>query len=56
MGKLVSPMRSSFVKGRHILDNIIIVHELIHSMGKRRGKKGVIAIKVDLDKAYDRLN
>ena len=56
IGKLVSPMRSSFVKGRHILDNIIIVHELIHSMGKRRGKKGVIAIKVDLDKAYDRLN
>lgn len=28
---------------------------MVHSMNKMRGKKGYFAIKVDLEKAYDRL-
>lgn len=55
MQKLVSMNQSSFVPGRQIVDNIIIAQEIIHSMRNLKRKKGVMAIKVDLEKAYDRL-
>lgn len=52
---LVSPLQTAFVPGRKGVDNVVIVQELVHSMSKRRGKMGVMAIKIDLEKAYDRL-
>ena len=56
MPKLISPMQSSFVLGRHITDNIVIAQEAIHSIHNKKGKVSWMAIKVDLEKAYDRLN
>ena len=53
---LVGPHQTSFVPGRHITENIIIAQEVIHSMRQKTGKRGFMAIKVDLEKAYDRLN
>ena len=55
MNKIVTPMQSSFVPGRHITDNIIITQEVVHSMRTMRGREGYMAVKVDLEKAYDRL-
>lgn len=52
---LISEERSSFVLGRQILDNIVIVQEIVHLMQNQKAKKGFMAIKVDLEKAYDRL-
>ncbi|XP_061348098.1 uncharacterized protein LOC133293538 [Gastrolobium bilobum] len=51
-----SPAQSSFEPQRHIQDIIIIVQELIHSIRRMQGKKCFMVIKVDLEKAYDRLN
>ncbi|KAL4275483.1 hypothetical protein AHAS_Ahas20G0111700 [Arachis hypogaea] len=34
----------------------MIAKEIMHSMRKMRGKKGYIAIKIDFEKAYDRIN
>ncbi|KAH9788525.1 reverse transcriptase domain-containing protein [Citrus sinensis] len=45
-----------FVPGRHIIDNIVVAQEVVHSMRRKTGKRGLMAIKVDLEKAYDRLN
>lgn len=42
--------------GRHITDNIVIAQEAIHSMRKRTGKNGIMALKVDLEKVYDRVS
>lgn len=56
MKKLVAPTQCSFVPGGHSSDNIIIVQEVIHSMKRRKGLKGFMAIKVDPEKAYDRLS
>ena len=56
MGKIISPMQSSFVPGRHIIDNIVITQEVIHSMERMKGNDRYMAIKVDLEKAYDRLD
>lgn len=37
------------------VDNVIIVQELVHSMSKKKGREGCMTIKIDLEKAYDRL-
>lgn len=53
---LIGPHQTSFVPGQHITENIIIAQEVVHSMRRKMGKKCFMAIKVDLEKAYDRLS
>ena len=55
LDKIISPVQAAFVPGRKGLDNIIIAQELIHSIDKKKGRFGFMAIKIDLAKAYDRL-
>ena len=55
MNSIISISQSAFILGRQIQDNMYIVHEAIHYMKKRRkGKNCDIAIKIDMNKAYDR--
>lgn len=53
--RLISPLQTSFVPRRKGVDNAIIVQELIYSMSKKKERNGVMSIKIDLEKAYDRL-
>ncbi|XP_019166674.1 PREDICTED: uncharacterized protein LOC109162425 [Ipomoea nil] len=53
---LVGPCQSSFVSGRQISDNVLIYQEVMHSMRIKKGNTGLMAIKIDLEKAYDRLS
>jgi hypothetical protein len=53
---LISPYQTGFVPGRNIHENIIVAQEMTHSMVKMKGNRGYVAIKVDLSKAYDKLN
>ncbi|XP_075663106.1 uncharacterized protein LOC142632618 [Castanea sativa] len=53
--KLISPLQAAFVPGRKGVDNAIIAQEMIHSLGKKRGRVGYMALKIDLEKAYDKL-
>ncbi|CAI0395768.1 unnamed protein product [Linum tenue] len=55
MKHLISPRQSSFIPGRQTADNIIVLQEVLHSLRKRKGKKGGVVIKIDLEKAFDRL-
>ena len=50
---LVSPLQTAFIPGRKGVDNAIIIQELIHSMSSKKGRDGVMAIKIDLEKAYN---
>ena len=50
------PTLASFFLNRQIRDNTIIVQEMLHSMRRKQGTKGTMVIKVDLEKAYDRLH
>ncbi|KAK5838670.1 hypothetical protein PVK06_007405 [Gossypium arboreum] len=45
-----------FIAGRSISDNIIIAQEVIHSMRSRKDDRKWMAIKLDLEKAYDRIS
>ncbi|GKV48718.1 hypothetical protein SLEP1_g55522 [Rubroshorea leprosula] len=50
---LIGPLQSSFLAVRSTTDNIILVQEAIHSMRRLKGKKGALAFKIDLHKAFD---
>ncbi|CAL2272823.1 unnamed protein product [Prunus armeniaca] len=56
MANLVSPNQVRFVPGRQIIDNIVVAQETLHKFKSSKGRKGFIAWKIDLSKAYDRLN
>ena len=55
LDKLISPFQIAFVPGRRGIDNAIIAQEVIHSISKKRGKVGYMVLKIDLEKAYDKL-
>jgi hypothetical protein len=52
--ELVSPEQSGFVEGKQILDGIILMQEMIHSL-KKTETPGMM-IKVGLAKAYDKVS
>ena len=51
--KLIPENQGRFVKGRQILDNIILVQEAIHT-SYRKKEKGMV-VKLDLASAFDRV-
>ena len=53
---IIGPTQCSFVPGRHISDNIMIFHEVVHYLHSKRSGKGYIVLKIDLEKAYNRLS
>ncbi|XP_026451484.1 uncharacterized protein LOC113351764 [Papaver somniferum] len=55
MEKLISPYQAAYVSGRLISDNTVIAQEIIYSMKKKRGENGWLALKLDMSKAFDRL-
>lgn len=54
--EVIGPNQSSFVPERQITDNILIYQEVLNTMKRKRNGKGLMAIKIDLEKAYDRLS
>ena len=55
LSSLISPVQAAFVPGRRGIDNVLIAQELFHALDKKKGKTGFMAVKLDLEKAYDRL-
>ncbi|XP_035547100.1 secreted RxLR effector protein 78-like [Juglans regia] len=53
---IISSTQSAYVPGRLIADNVILAFEALHSMqSKMKGSKGYMSLKLDMSKAYDRL-
>lgn len=51
---LISVEQSGYVEGRQILDNILLVQEMIHTLQSR--KIADMMMQLDLSKAYDKVN
>ena len=52
--KIISKLQTAFIKGRFILDGVVMLHETMHELSRRKDK-GVI-FKVDFLKEYDSIN
>ena len=51
---IINENQSEFVAERLIIDNVLVAHELMnHISKKKKGKWGEMAIKLDMSKAYD---
>ncbi|OMO94917.1 reverse transcriptase [Corchorus capsularis] len=56
LGDIITEVQSAFVEGRQIHDNIVVAQEAFHFLKvKKKGKSGAVALKVDMNKAYDRV-
>lgn len=53
---IISPSQSAFTPRHLITDNILVAFEALHTMDTRKTRrKGYMALKLDMSKAYDRM-
>ena len=51
---LIATTQSAFVPGRLITDNFLVAYESLHAMHyRKKGRRGSLALKLDVSKAYD---
>ena len=56
LDQVISPTQRAFIPNRLITDNIIIGYECLYKIRHSKGKRnGLVALKLDISKAYDRM-
>jgi hypothetical protein len=54
VGKVINPFETAFIPSRNILEGVVIVQEVLHEL--RGTKSAGVIIKLDFEKAYDKVN
>lgn len=52
---IITPNQTSFIPDRHITDNIVTCQGLVHSVQYTKAGCGGMIVKLDFEKAYDRM-
>ena len=53
---VINELQSAFVLGRLITNNVLVAFETMHCIDQRKkGKEALMAIKLNMSKAYDRV-
>lgn len=55
LNEIISPNQGTFIKGRQIIDNIMIMLELLQHMKINKNTIKDMALKLDMSKAYERV-
>jgi hypothetical protein len=50
---VIRPSQTAFMPGRHILEGVVVLHETIHEL--HRKKMDGVLFKIDFEKAYDKV-
>jgi len=53
---IIDPVQSAFVPKRSIHDNNLLTHEIMSKFRIMKGKKAWVALKLDMEKVYDRVD
>ena len=56
MHNIIDPVQSAFVPKRSIHDNNLLTHEIMSKFRIMKGKKAWVALKLDMEKVYDRVD
>jgi hypothetical protein len=51
--KIINKNQTGFIKGRSILEGVVVLHEVLHEL--HRSKARGLILKIDFEKAYDRV-
>lgn len=56
LNDIISPTQSAFIPNRLITDNVIVGYECLKKIRQNMGKRnGLVALKLDISKAYDKI-
>ena len=50
---IILPTQTAFIKGRYIMEGIVILHEVLNSI--HYNKQNAVIFKVDFEKVYDKI-
>lgn len=53
IGKLVSSTQTTFIEGRKMLDNVLVLNEVLDYAKRKKKKKKCLVVRVEFEKAYD---
>ena len=55
LNKIMDPTQVTFVPNRIITKNVVLAQEIVHNFKQTRKGKGYLRVKLDFQKAYDRM-
>ena len=53
--RIIQAAQGAFITQRVIHDNVLLAHEVMNKFKHMKGKKGCVTLKLDMEKAYNRV-